>query len=279
MREIAAEQIAEAVKKCCIEANIFLPEDIKNAVCKAHEKENGIAKEILSQLKENFEIAENERMPVCQDTGMTIVFAKVGQDVHITGGYFEDAISEGVRKGYEEGYLRKSVVADPILRGNTGDNTPPVIHTSIVPGDKIHLTIAPKGFGSENMSALKMLKPSDGRQGVVDFVINTVKNAGSNPCPPIVVGVGIGGTMEKAAYLAKKAIMRPVDTENEEPFYNELEKELVEKINALGIGPSGFGGKTSTLGVNICTYPTHIAGLPVAVNISCHATRHKTIII
>lgn len=279
MREITAEQIEEAVSKCCIEANIFLPDDIKAAIEKAYDSEQGIAKEILSQLKENYKIAENEMMPVCQDTGMTVVFAEIGQDVHIVGKAFDEAVADGVRRGYEEGYLRKSVVKDPILRGNTGDNTPPVIHTKIVPGENIRLTVAPKGFGSENMSAVKMLKPSDGRQGVVDFVINTVKNAGSNPCPPVVVGIGIGGTMEKAAMLSKEALMRPVTESNPDEFYKALEDELLEKINELNIGPSGLGGKTTALGVNILTYPTHIAGLPVALNMSCHVTRHQTVLL
>lgn len=279
MREITSEQIEAAVKKCCIEANIFLPDDIKNALDEAYEREEGIAKEILSQLKENYSIAEKEMVPVCQDTGMTVVFAEIGQDVHITGKNFEQAVSDGVKSGYDEGYLRKSVVKDPILRGNTGDNTPPVIHTKIVPGENIRLTIAPKGFGSENMSAVKMLKPSDGRQGVVDFVLNTVKNAGSNPCPPVVVGIGIGGTMEKAALLSKEALMRPVNESNPDEFYKELEDELLDKINGIGTGPSGLGGKTTALGVNILTYPTHIAGLPVALNMSCHVTRHQTVVL
>ncbi len=279
MRTITSEQIEQAVLKACIEANIYLPEDIKQAIRKACQKEEGVSREILEQLIENFEIAEAEQMPVCQDTGMTVVFAEVGQEVLIEGESFEQAIQNGVKQGYEQGYLRKSVVKDPILRGNTGDNTPPVIHTRLVPGDQIRLTVAPKGFGSENMSAVSMLKPSDGREGVVRFVVDTVKKAGSNPCPPVVVGVGIGGTLEMAAILAKQALMRPVDSENEQPFYKELEQELLEKINGLGIGPSGLGGKTTALGVNVLTYPTHIAGLPVAVNMSCHVTRHKTVIL
>lgn len=279
MRTVTSEQIVEAVSRAVVEANLFLPEDIKQAICKAHQNEEGISREILGQLIENFNIAETDQMPVCQDTGMAVVFAEIGQEVMISGDYFETAVEKGVRKGYEQGYLRKSVVKDPVLRGNTGDNTPPVIHTRIVPGDRITLTIGPKGFGSENMSALCMLKPSDGRDGVVRFVVDTVKKAGSNPCPPVVVGVGIGGTMEKAALLAKQALMRPVDSENEQPYYKELEQELLEKINALGIGPSGLGGKTTALGVNVLTYPTHIAGLPVAVNMSCHVTRHKTVIL
>ncbi len=279
MKTITAEQIINAVKEACIEANIFLPQDIKDALCAAAEAETGVSYDILSQLKENYTIAETEQMPVCQDTGMTVVFAEIGQDVHLSGMPFEEAVAEGVRQGYAEGYLRKSVVQDPILRGNTGDNTPPVIHTRIVPGEDLKLTIAPKGFGSENMSALCMLKPSDGREGVVNFILETVKKAGSNPCPPVVLGIGIGGTMEKAALLAKQALMKPITLKNENPFYAELEDELLQKINALGIGPGGLGGKTTALGVNILTYPTHIAGLPVAVNMSCHVTRHQTVIL
>ena len=214
-------------------------------------------------------------MPICQDTGMACVFVEVGQEVHIVGGLLQDAINEGVRKGYDEGFLRKSVVKDPINRVNTKDNTPAIIYYDIVPGDKIKVTVAPKGFGSENMSRIKMLKPSDGLQGVKDFIIETVKLAGPNPCPPIVIGVGIGGTFDKAAYLAKKALIRPLNKRNNEKFYSDLEEELLETINKLGIGPQGFGGKTTALGLNIETYPTHIAGLPVAVNINCHATRHK----
>lgn len=279
MKTITAEQITNAVKKMCVEANIFLPQDIKDALCAAAETETGTSRDILMQLKENYTIAETEQMPVCQDTGMTVVFAEIGQDVHLSGALFEEAVAEGVRQGYAEGYLRKSVVQDPILRGNTGDNTPPVIHTRIVPGEDLKLTIAPKGFGSENMSALCMLKPSDGREGVVNFILETVKKAGSNPCPPVVLGIGIGGTMEKAALLAKQALMKPITSKNENPFYAELEDELLQKINALGIGPAGLGGKTTALGVNILTYPTHIAGLPVAVNMSCHVTRHQTVIL
>ena len=220
-------------------------------------------------------MAKKEDLPICQDTGMACVFVEVGQEVHIVGGLLQDAINEGVRKGYDEGFLRKSVVKDPINRVNTKDNTPAIIYYDIVPGDKIKVTVAPKGFGSENMSRIKMLKPSDGLQGVKDFIIETVKLAGPNPCPPIVIGVGIGGTFDKAAYLAKKALIRPLNKRNNEKFYSDLEEELLETINKLGIGPQGFGGKTTALGLNIETYPTHIAGLPVAVNINCHATRHK----
>ena len=214
-------------------------------------------------------------MPICQDTGMACIFIEIGQEVHIVGGALEDAINEGVRRGYDEGFLRKSVVKDPINRVNTKDNTPAIIYYDIVPGNKLKITVAPKGFGSENMSRIKMLKPSDGLQGVKDFIIETVKLAGPNPCPPIIIGVGIGGTFDKAAYLAKKALIRPLNKRNDEKFYGDLEEELLETINKLGIGPQGFGGKTTALGINIETYPTHIAGLPVAVNINCHATRHK----
>ncbi|GFR36456.1 fumarate hydratase [Thermobrachium celere] len=242
-------------------------------------KRLNLEKKILDILIKNSEIAENEKMPMCQDTGMAVVFMEIGQDVHIVGGNLEDAINEGVRQGYIEGYLRKSVVKDPLDRVNTKDNTPAIIHYSIVPGDKIKITVAPKGFGSENMSRLKMLKPADGVEGVKKFVLETVKEAGPNPCPPIVVGVGIGGTFEKAAFLAKKALLRSVDEENKNPYYAQLEKELLEEINKLGIGPQGFGGLTTCLGVNIEVYATHIAGLPVAVNINCHATRHKEAVI
>ncbi len=234
-----------------------------------------MAENVLEQLVLNFNIAQNEDMPICQDTGMACVFVEIGQEVHIVGGLLEDAINEGVRRGYNEGFLRKSVVKDPIDRINTKDNTPAIIYYDIVKGDKLKITVASKGFGSENMSRIKMLKPSDGLQGVKDFVIETVKLAGPNPCPPIVIGVGIGGTFDKVAYLAKKALIRPLNKKNSNQFYSDLEKELLDAINKLGIGPQGFGGKTTALGLNIETYPTHIAGLPVAVNINCHATRHK----
>ena len=233
------------------------------------------AKEILDRIIENYQIADEANVPVCQDTGVACVFLKVGQDVHITGD-ITDAVNEGVRQGYAEGYLRKSVVGDPLERVNTGDNTPAMLYTELVPGDKIEITVAPKGFGSENMSQIKMLRPSDGVDGVKRFVVQAVEEAGPNPCPPIVVGVGIGGTFDKAAYLAKKALLRNVDETNEDPFYAKLEAELLAEINRLGIGPQGFGGKTTALAVTIETYPTHIAGLPVAVNINCHVTRHKT---
>lgn len=276
MREVHTSEIIDTVKELCIESNYYLSKDIKEALSNAKEKEDWpLAENILDQLILNSDIAQNEKMPICQDTGMACIFIEIGQDVHIVGGLLEDAINEGVRRGYEEGFLRKSVVKDPIDRVNTKDNTPAIIYYDIVAGDKIKITVAPKGFGSENMSRIKMLKPSDGLEGVKDFVIETVKLAGPNPCPPIVVGVGIGGTFDKAAYLAKKALIRPLDKRNNEKFYADLEVDLLESINNLGIGPQGFGGKTTALGLNIETYPTHIAGLPIAVNINCHATRHK----
>lgn len=280
MREINVELVASAVRKLSIESNYFLGSDIKDALQKSREEEPWkLASEVLDKIIINSEIASNEQMPMCQDTGMACVFVEIGQDVHLVGGRIEDAINEGVRRGYEEGFLRKSVVGDPIKRINTKDNTPAVIYYDIVDGDKIKITLAPKGFGSENMSKIGMLKPSDGLEGVKKFIIDTVKSAGPNPCPPMVVGVGIGGTFDKAAYLAKKALLRPINIRNNDDFYKELEIELLEKINELGIGPQGFGGRTTALGLNIETYPTHIAGLPVAVNINCHATRHKEVII
>ncbi|WP_196000992.1 fumarate hydratase [Clostridium sp. 1001271B_151109_B4] len=276
MREIHISKIIDTVKELCIEANYYLSNDVKKALYNSKKNETWpLAENILDQIILNSDIAKNENMPICQDTGMACIFVEVGQDVHIIGGLLDEAINEGVRRGYEEGFLRKSVVKDPINRINTKDNTPAVIYYNIVAGDKIKITVAPKGFGSENMSRIKMLKPSDGLQGVKDFVIETVRLAGPNPCPPIVIGVGIGGTFDKAAYLAKKALIRPLDKRNEDKFYSDLEEELLDTINKLGIGPQGFGGKTTALGLNIETYPTHIAGLPVAVNINCHATRHK----
>lgn len=276
MREIHISKIIDTVKELCIEANYYLSNDVKRALCNAKENETWpLAENILDQIILNSDIAKNENMPICQDTVMACIFIDIGQDVHIVGGLLDDAINEGVRRGYEEGFLRKSVVKDPINRINTKDNTPAIIYYNMVAGDKIKITVAPKGFGSENMSRIKMLKPSDGLQGVKDFIIETVKLAGPNPCPPIVIGVGIGGTFDKAAYLAKKALIRPLDKRNEDKFYSDLEEELLANINKLGIGPQGFGGKTTALGLNIETYPTHIAGLPVAVNINCHATRHK----
>ena len=276
MREINASLITETVKRLCVEANCHLSSDIKDCIRDFHKKETWCgAKEILGHIIENFEIADETDRPVCQDTGVACVFLKVGQDVHINGDVTE-AVNEGVRQGYTEGYLRKSVVRDPLDRVNTGDNTPAMLYVELVPGDKLEITVAPKGFGSENMSRIAMLRPSDGIEGVKNFICQTVEQAGPNPCPPIVVGVGVGGTFDRAALLAKKALLRPVDERNPNPFYADLEREMLEKINALGIGPQGFGGMTTALAVNIEQYPTHIAGLPVAVNINCHVTRHKT---
>lgn len=279
MREISATLITETVKKLCIEANCKLPKDMKACIEQSYETESwSQAQDILSKIIENYNIAEKELKPICQDTGAACVFLKIGQDVHINGN-LNDSINEGVRQGYKDGFLRKSIVKDPLDRVNTGDNTPAMIYYDIVEGDKVEITLAPKGFGSENMSQIKMLKPSDGVEGVIDFVVKAVEEAGSNPCPPIVVGVGIGGTFDKCALLAKKALLREAGSENPVPYYAELEKTLLEKINALGIGPQGFGGKTTALAVNIETFPTHIAGLPVAVNINCHVTRHITEVI
>ena len=276
MRQISAQQITDTVARLCIEANCHLGEDIKERLSCMQARETWPqAREILERIIENHEIAHRENVPVCQDTGVACVFLKIGRDVHIDGN-LADAVDEGVRRGYAEGYLRKSVVRDPLDRVNTGDNTPAMLYTELVEGEQIEITVAPKGFGSENMSQIKMLRPSDGVEGVKAFVLKVVEEAGPNPCPPIVVGVGIGGTFDKAAYLAKKALLREVDVPNEKPYYAALEKELLDAVNALGIGPQGFGGKTTALAVNIETYPTHIAGLPVAVNINCHVTRHKT---
>lgn len=280
MREIQADQITDAVERLCVEANEHLPEDVKCAIRRCRSCEDGeIAKSVLDDIIQNFEIADRENVPVCQDTGMACVFLEIGQDVHITGGDLSEAVHEGVRRGYEKGYLRKSVVKDPVRRGNTGDNTPAMIYTEIVPGEQVKITLGPKGFGSENMSAIRMFKPSAGLQGIKDFILETVEAAGPNPCPPMVVGVGIGGTFDKAALLAKKALMRPIDSFNEDPFYADLEREMLEKINELGIGPQGFGGRTTAIGLNIETLPTHIAGMPCAININCHVTRHKTEVI
>ncbi len=277
MKEINVSEITKAIKKLCIDANYYLSDDIINGLKKAKEKETfDIAKGVLDKILINADIAANEKVPMCQDTGMTCVFIEIGQDVHIVGGDISSAINSGVAAGYEEGFLRKSVVKDPINRVNTKDNTPAVIYFDIVPGDKLKITVAPKGFGSENMSQIKMLKPSDGLSGVKEFILKVVKEAGPNPCPPIVVGVGIGGTFDKAANLAKKAAVRSTELINTNPYYAALELELIEEINKLGIGPQGFGGKTTALSVNIETYPTHIAGLPVAVNINCHAARHAS---
>ena len=280
MREISCNAIISSIKEMCIQATHYLSDDMKSALYKGVEKEESpLGRQILEQLCENLTIAGEDMIPICQDTGMAVVFVEIGQEVHITDGGLEDAINEGVRQGYVEGYLRKSVVSDPIERVNTQDNTPAIIHYSIVPGDRFRITLAPKGFGSENMSAIRMFKPSAGIEGIKDFILETVETAGPNPCPPMVVGVGIGGTFDKAALLAKKALMRPVDSENEDPYYADLEKEMLEKINQLGIGPQGFGGKTTAIGLNIETMPTHIAGMPCAINISCHVTRHKTEVI
>ena len=276
MRQISAKQITDAVARLCIEANCHLGSDIKERIETMHNQESWPqAKEILERIIENYQIADQENVPVCQDTGVACVFLKIGQEVHIDGDLTE-AVNEGVRRGYGEGFLRKSVVRDPLDRVNTGDNTPAMLYTELVPGEQIEITVAPKGFGSENMSQIKMLRPSDGVEGVKAFVYKVVEEAGPNPCPPIVVGVGIGGTFDKAAYMAKKALLREVDVPNEKPYYAALEKELLDMVNALGIGPQGFGGKTTALAVNIESCPTHIAGLPVAVNINCHVTRHKT---
>ena len=276
MREIQASQITDVVKRLCIEANCHLPQDMKDRITACHAQETWPqAKEILERIIENYQIADEKDQPICQDTGMACVFLKIGQEVHIQGD-LNEAIHEGVRQGYTEGFLRKSVVRDPLDRVNTKDNTPAMIYYDLVPGDKLEITVAPKGFGSENMSRIKMLRPSDGVEGVKEFVLQTVEEAGPNPCPPIVVGVGIGGTFDKAALMAKQALMRSVEERNAVPYYAELEQELLEKVNALGIGPQGFGGKTTALAVNIEQCPTHIAGLPVAVNINCHVTRHKT---
>ncbi|MDR5588150.1 MULTISPECIES: fumarate hydratase [Clostridium] len=280
MREVNVSCIREAVKELCIKANYFLGEDIRQALKDSKDKETwNLAEDILDKIIINSEIADKEHMPMCQDTGMACVFVELGQDVHLIGGNLSEAINEGVKRGYEEGFLRKSVVNDPLRRINTNDNTPAVIYYDIVPGNKIKITVAPKGFGSENMSKIAMLKPSDGVDGVKKFILEVIKQAGPNPCPPMVIGVGIGGTFDKAAYLAKKALLRPINVRNNDEYYKELEIELLEKVNKLGIGPQGFGGRTTALGLNIEIYPTHIAGLPVAVNINCHATRHKEIII
>ncbi len=279
MREIAAQKITEVVKKLCINANCYLPEDVKKRIEELHGNEPWPqAKEILERIMENYQLAESGNRPICQDTGLACVFVKIGQDVHVNGDLAE-AIHEGVRQGYTEGYLRKSVVRDPLDRVNTGDNTPAMIYYDIVPGDKLEITVAPKGAGSENMSQIKMLKPSDGVEGLKDFVIWAVENAGPNPCPPIVVGVGVGGTFDKAAFLAKKALTRDLDQHNPDPAWAKLEEELLERINALGIGPQGLGGKTTALSVNIEQMPAHIASLPVAVNINCHVARHETEVI
>ncbi len=275
MREVNVDKVTENIKEMCIEANHFLTDDMKKVFKNAVVSEKSpLGKQVLNQLNENLDIAANDMIPICQDTGMAVVFINVGQDVHFTGGNITDAINEGVRQGYIEGFLRKSVVNDPIIRENTKDNTPAVIHYNIVPGDKVDITVAPKGFGSENMSRVFMLKPADGIEGVKDAILTAVKDAGPNACPPMVIGVGIGGTFEKCALLAKKALTRNVEEESHVPYVRELEKEMLEKINKLGIGPGGLGGTQTALAINIETYPTHIAGLPVAVNMCCHVNRH-----
>ena len=275
MRNIHTDEITKNIKEMCIEANLHLAADVVGAINKAESnEESAIGKKILEQLQENMDIAAKDSIPICQDTGMAVVFIKIGQDVHIEGVNIEDAINEGIRQGYVEGYLRKSVVGDPIERINTKDNTPGIIHYEIVPGEQIEITVAPKGFGSENMSRVCMLKPADGIEGVKEAVLGTVRLAGPNACPPMVVGVGIGGTFEKCAILAKKALTRNLDESSPIPYVKELEKELLKKINQLGFGPGGLGGRNTALGVNVETYPTHIAGLPVAINICCHVNRH-----
>ena len=276
MREVNVDKVTENIKDMCIEANHFLTDDMKkvfkNAVVS---EESPLGKQVLNQLNENLDIAANDMIPICQDTGMAVVFINVGQDVHFTNGNITDAINEGVRQGYVDGYLRKSVVNDPIIRENTKDNTPAVIHYNIVPGDKVDITVAPKGFGSENMSRIFMLKPADGIEGVKNAILTAVKDAGPNACPPMVVGVGIGGTFEKCALLAKKALTRNVEEESPVEYVRELEREMLDKVNKLGIGPGGLGGTQTALAINIETYPTHIAGLPVAVYICCHVNRHS----
>ncbi len=277
IRTVETDLIIKNIKEMCIEANYYLSPDMDRAMKQAADTEKSeLGKKILSQLQENLKIADEETIPICQDTGMAVVFLEVGQDVHFEGMSVGDAVNEGVRQGYEEGYLRKSVVGDPLIRENTKDNTPAVIHYSIVPGDKVKITVAPKGFGSENMSRVFMLKPADGADGVRDAVLTAVRDAGPNACPPMVVGVGVGGTFEKCALLAKRALIRPVGEHSDIPYIEEMETELLRKINGLGIGPGGLGGSTTALAVNINTYATHIAGLPVAVNICCHVNRHVT---
>lgn len=280
IRTVQTEIITETIKKMCIEANYSLSSDMVKAMRKAEEKEESVlGKQILAQLQDNPEIAASDMIPICQDTGMAVVFLEVGQDVHFEGGSFEDAVNEGVRRGYTEGFLRKSVVGDPILRENTKDNTPAVIHTRIVEGDRVKITVAPKGFGSENMSRVFMLKPAEGLEGVKNAILTAVKYAGPNACPPLVVGVGIGGTFEKCALMAKKALTREVGKHSDIPYVRKLEEEMLEKINCLGIGPGGLGGTVTALAVNVNTYPTHIAGLPVAVNICCHVNRHTVCVL
>ena len=280
MREIEVKQITDAVRKLCIDANHFLSEDMENALINAQKaEESELGKKIFAQLRENLDIAGKDMIPICQDTGMAVFFVKVGQDVHFVGGNLTDAINEGVRQGYTEGFLRKSVVSDPLIRKNTGDNTPAIIHYDIVPGDKVEITCAPKGFGSENMSRVFMLKPADGEEGVKNAIVQAVMDAGPNACPPMVVGVGVGGTFEKCAIMAKQALTRKAGEHSDIPYIADMEKEVLDRINASGIGPAGLGGRITALAVNINTYATHIAGLPVAVNICCHVNRHAFVTI
>ncbi len=280
MREIEVNEIIDAVRELCIKANCVLNDDVYNALEAAKNTEKSpIGKEILCQLTDNADIAKNEYVPICQDTGMAIVFVELGQEVHIKGGLLTDAINEGVRRGYRDGYLRKSVVSDPFIRENTKDNTPAIIHYDIVEGDKIKIIVAPKGFGSENMSKIYMLKPSAGIEGAKDAIVQAVDEAGPNPCPPMVVGVGVGGNFEMAALLAKKALLRTIGSHSDKPHLREMEEELLQRMNSLGIGPQGLGGVTTVLGVNVESFPTHIAGMPIAVNISCHVTRHAEVIL
>lgn len=280
MREIDVRLIEDKIAELCIEANHFLGDDLKSCIGGMLEEESWpVAQEMLRSIQENIEIAEEGVFPLCQDTGMACVFLEIGQDVHLVGGLLEDAVNAGVRRGYSDGYLRKSIVKDPLRRVNTGDNTPAYINTEIVSGDKVRIIVAPKGFGSENMSQVKMLPPSAGEKGVKDFVVDVCAQAGANPCPPVVIGVGIGGTFDRAALMAKKALLKPVDMENEDPYYRDMENELLDRINQLGIGPQGFGGRTTALSVKINAAPTHIAGLPVAVNVNCHVSRHKEAVI
>ena len=275
IREINVKELTDNISEMCIQANHYLSPDMDACMKQAVETEKSeLGKKILNQLQENLEIADKEMIPICQDTGMAVIFMEIGQDVHFVGGDFEEAVNEGVRRGYVDGYLRKSVVKDPLIRENTKDNTPAILHTKIVPGDKVRITLAPKGFGSENMSRIFMLKPADGIEGVKNAILAAVKDAGPNACPPMVVGVDIGGTFEKCALLAKQALTRPVNEHSNIPYVKEMEEEMLTKINHLGIGPGGLGGTTTALAVNINTYPTHIAGLPVAINICCHVNRH-----
>ncbi len=280
MREIHIDSIIQIIKDLCIKANMILPTDLEQTICKYERSEPfDLAKQVLHDISDNIYCAQKIQVPICQDTGMAVVFMDIGQDVHIIGGDLTDAVNEGVRRGYLEGNLRCSIVSDPFRRVNTQDNTPAVLHLSLVPGEQIHIMVAPKGFGSENMSGMKMFTPSATTEHVMDYIVNQIQMAGSNPCPPMVIGVGIGGDFEKCAYLAKKALCRSVSKRNSDPFYAEMEEMLLQKINALGIGPQGFGGKTTALAVNIETFPTHIAGLPVAVNVGCHVTRHACAVI